>query len=98
MESASNRHPSDRGGPLPDARDGPGPPHRRTTRPTPRAQKATCAERVSTRIGAETAGLKGDKRDEAVLKINSEECTAEAKIARAVAGVDLTFSPKLRVV
>jgi len=47
---------------------------------------------VSTKISVETAGLKGDKRDEAVLKINSEERTAEAKIARAVVGFDLPFS------
>jgi conjugative relaxase-like TrwC/TraI family protein len=58
----------------------------------PRAQKAPYAERVRTRIGAETAGLKGDERDAKVLKIKIEERIAEAKIARAVAGFDLTFS------
>jgi conjugative relaxase-like TrwC/TraI family protein len=58
----------------------------------PRAQKAPYAERVRTRIGAETAGLRGDERDAMVLKIKTEERTAEAKIARAVAGFDLTFS------
>jgi conjugative relaxase-like TrwC/TraI family protein len=58
----------------------------------PRVQKAPYAERVKTRIGAETAGLKGDERDAKVLKIKTEERIAEAKIARAVAGFDLTFS------
>jgi conjugative relaxase-like TrwC/TraI family protein len=58
----------------------------------PRAQRAPYAARVSKRISAETAGLKGDERDVEVLKIKSEERTAEAKIARAVAGFDLTFS------
>jgi conjugative relaxase-like TrwC/TraI family protein len=58
----------------------------------PRAQKAPYAERVRTRISAEMAGLKGDDRDAAVLKIRGEEHIAEAKIARAVAGFDLTFS------
>src|SRR5665647_3370031 len=58
----------------------------------PRAQKAPFAERVRTRISAETAGLKGDERDAAVLKIKTDERFAEAKIARAVAGFDLTFS------
>jgi conjugative relaxase-like TrwC/TraI family protein len=58
----------------------------------PRAQKTPYMERVRTRIGAETAGLKGAKRDAEVLKIKSEERTVEAKTARAVAGFDLTFS------
>jgi conjugative relaxase-like TrwC/TraI family protein len=58
----------------------------------PRAQKAPYAERVRTRISTETSGLKGDKRDAKVLKIKTEERTAEAKIVRAVAGFDLTFS------
>lgn len=58
----------------------------------PRAQKPPQAERVTTRISAETAGLKGDELDAAVLKIKSEERTVEAKMARAVAGFDLTFS------
>ena len=58
----------------------------------PRAQKAPYAERVRTRISVETAGLKGDAREAMVLKIKNEERTAEAKIARAVAGFDLTFS------
>ena len=58
----------------------------------PRAQKATYAERVRTRISAEKAGLKGDERDAKMLKIKAEERIAEAKIARAVAGFDLTFS------
>jgi hypothetical protein len=47
---------------------------------------------VRTRIGAETAGLRCDDRDAAELKIKSEEHQVEAKIARAVAGFDLTFS------
>jgi hypothetical protein len=47
---------------------------------------------VRTRIGAETAGLRCDDRDAAELKIKSEEHEVEAKIARAVAGFDLTFS------
>jgi len=58
----------------------------------PRAQKAPYAERVRTRISAETAGLKGDERGAKVFKIKTEERIAEAKIARAVAGFDLTFS------
>jgi conjugative relaxase-like TrwC/TraI family protein len=58
----------------------------------PRAQKAPYAERVRTRIGAETAGLRGDEREAKVLKIKTEERIAETKIARAVAGFDLTFS------
>ena len=58
----------------------------------PRAQKPPQAERVRTRISAETAGFQGDQRDAAVLKISSEERAAEAKMARAVAGFDLTFS------
>jgi conjugative relaxase-like TrwC/TraI family protein len=58
----------------------------------PCAQKAPYAERVRTRISAETVGLKGAERDAQVLKIKSGERTAEAKIARAVAGFDLTFS------
>jgi conjugative relaxase-like TrwC/TraI family protein len=58
----------------------------------PRAQKAPYAERVRTRISAATAKLNGDERDAAVFKIKSEERAAEAKIARAVAGFDLTFS------
>jgi hypothetical protein len=45
-----------------------------------------------TRKGAETTGLKGDGKDADVLKIKSEERSVEAKIARAVAGFDLTFS------
>src|SRR5664280_947128 len=59
---------------------------------SPRVQKAPYAERVRTRISTETAGLKGDERDAKVLKIKTEERTAETKIARAVAGFDLTFS------
>ena len=47
---------------------------------------------MRTRIGAETAGLRCDDRDAAELKIKSEEHEVEAKIARAVAGLDLTFS------
>jgi conjugative relaxase-like TrwC/TraI family protein len=58
----------------------------------PRAQKAPYAERVRTRISAETAGLRGDEREVQVLKIRGEERTVESKIARAVAGFDLTFS------
>jgi conjugative relaxase-like TrwC/TraI family protein len=58
----------------------------------PRAQKPPQAERVRTRIRAETASLKGDQLDAAVIKIKGEERTAEAKVARAVAGFDLTFS------
>jgi conjugative relaxase-like TrwC/TraI family protein len=58
----------------------------------PCAQKAPYAERVRTRISADTVGLKGTARDAQVLKIKSGERTAEAKIARAVAGFDLTFS------
>jgi len=58
----------------------------------PRAQKAPYAERVRTRISTETAGLRGDERDAKALKIKTEERAAEAKIARAVAGFDLTFS------
>ena len=58
----------------------------------PRAQKAPYAERVRTRISAETAGLKAEERDAQVLKIQTEERNAETKIARAVAGFDLTFS------
>ena len=58
----------------------------------PCAQKAPYTERVRTRISAETTGLKGDARDAVALKIKNEERTAEAKIARAVAGFDLTFS------
>ena len=58
----------------------------------PRAQKAPYAERVRTRISTETAGLRGDERDVKVLKIKTQERIAEAKIARAVAGFDLTFS------
>jgi hypothetical protein len=58
----------------------------------PRAQKAPYADRVRTRISAETVGLKGDGRDTKVLKIKGEERIEEAKIARAVAGFDLTFS------
>jgi conjugative relaxase-like TrwC/TraI family protein len=58
----------------------------------PRAQKATHADRVRTRISAETAGLSGEDRDAKVLKIKSEERAAETKIARAVAGFDFTFS------
>jgi conjugative relaxase-like TrwC/TraI family protein len=58
----------------------------------PCAQKAPYAERVRTRISVETVGLKGTERNAQVLKIKSEERTAEAKIARAVAGFDLTFS------
>src|SRR5664280_3615389 len=42
----------------------------------PRAQKAPYAERVPTRISAETAGLRGDERDAMVLKIRGEERTA----------------------
>jgi len=34
----------------------------------------------------------GEERDEAVLKINSQERTAEGKIACAFVGLDLTFS------
>jgi hypothetical protein len=49
-------------------------------------------ERVSTRISPQTAGIKRDERVESVLKIHSQERTAEAKIACAVAGFDLTFS------
>jgi TrwC relaxase len=58
----------------------------------PRAQKALYAERVRTRINAETAGPKGDEQDAHVLKIKSEERAVEVKAARAVAGFDLTFS------
>jgi conjugative relaxase-like TrwC/TraI family protein len=58
----------------------------------PRAQKTPYAERVRTRISAETAGLSGHRRDVGVLKIKTEERIAEAKITRAVAGFDLTFS------
>ena len=58
----------------------------------PCAQKPPYAERVRTRISAETAGLKGDERVAQVRKIKTEERTAEAKIARAVAGFDLTVS------
>jgi conjugative relaxase-like TrwC/TraI family protein len=58
----------------------------------PRAQKAPYVERVRTRISVETAGLEGDERDTKVLRIKTEERIAEAKIARAVAGFDLTFS------
>jgi conjugative relaxase-like TrwC/TraI family protein len=58
----------------------------------PRAQKAPYAERVRTRISAETTGFKGDERDAKVLKIKTEERAAETKIPRAVAGFDLTFS------
>jgi hypothetical protein len=58
----------------------------------PRAQKAPYAERVRTRINTETEGLSVDERDAAVLSIKGEERIAEAKIARAVAGFDLTFS------
>jgi len=58
----------------------------------PKVQKPPQAELVRTRISAETAGLKGDQLDAAVLKIKAEERTAEAKMARAVAGFDLTFS------
>jgi hypothetical protein len=38
------------------------------------------------------SGLKGDERDAAVLKIKAEERIVEVKIARAVAGFDLTLS------
>jgi len=58
----------------------------------PRAPKAPYRDRVRARIRAETAGLKGDEQDAKVLNIKTEERTAEAKIARAVAGFDLTFS------
>jgi len=58
----------------------------------PCAQTAPYAERVSTRISAETSGLKGDERDAVVLKIKAEERIVEVKIARAVAGFDLTLS------
>jgi conjugative relaxase-like TrwC/TraI family protein len=58
----------------------------------PRAQKAPYAERVRTRINTETEGLSVDERDAAVVNIKGEERIAEAKIARAVAGFDLTFS------
>lgn len=47
---------------------------------------------MRTRIGPETAGLKGAERDAVVLKIKGEERTAEATIAPAVAGFNLTFS------
>jgi hypothetical protein len=47
---------------------------------------------VTKRIGAETAGLKGDERGAEVLKIKHEERKADTKIARAAAGFDLIFS------
>jgi conjugative relaxase-like TrwC/TraI family protein len=58
----------------------------------PRRPAAAYAERVSRRISSETGGLSGEDREEAVLNIKAEERVAEARISRAVAGFDLTFS------
>lgn len=82
--------PGDRGAPLPDARDGPGPFHRRIGWPTPsRAEGGVCGT-CDVPNQRRNGGSQGDERDEAVLKIKAGERTAEAKIARAVAGSDLT--------
>ena len=58
----------------------------------PRRPVAPYSERVSRRIRAEAEGLTGEARDSTVLRIKGEERLAEGKIARAVAGFDLTFS------
>jgi conjugative relaxase-like TrwC/TraI family protein len=58
----------------------------------PRAQQATCAERVKDRIRTETPGLSSTEQVEKIAQIRLEERAAESNISRAVAGFDLTFS------
>ena len=58
----------------------------------PRRPVAPYSERVAKRIRSETGGLAGTAREEAVLRIKADERLAEARIGRAVAGFDLTFS------
>ena len=58
----------------------------------PRRPVAPYAERASRRIRAETGGWSSQAREDAVLRIKTEERLAEARITRAVAGFDLTFS------
>lgn len=58
----------------------------------PRRPAASFSDRVASRIAREITGLSGETREEAVLNIKREERIAETRLARAVAGFDLTFS------